>query len=184
MPEVQNVGAADYAQYQPSEYSNNEAYEENYNTMPEVYDENAEQMRKAAKTMFGATLFTSIIIGGLAYWGGRASGKKGLEAQIKKANEATSKLEELQNKVSELQTAKDAAVQEVADKTRALETSEQSYIDKTLELENKMNALEETASTIKRYADNVINATFGGLRGGKDFAKKVKELMNTLLRSE
>jgi len=75
MPEVQSVGAADYAQYQPSQYPA-ENYTEEYSMQPEVYDENAEQMKAASKSRLGATALALTVVGGLALWGGHAWGKK------------------------------------------------------------------------------------------------------------
>ena len=109
MPEVQNVGAVDYAQYQPSQYPQ-EDYVTDYNMQPEVYDENAEQVRNAAKSRLGATLLTSAIVAGLALWGGHAWGKKSANAEIDKAKEAISKYEEMQKKATELEKDADNVI--------------------------------------------------------------------------
>ena len=47
MPEVQNVGTVDYAQYQPSQYAQEpDYYTDAYNLQPEVYNENLEDISK------------------------------------------------------------------------------------------------------------------------------------------
>ena len=104
MPEVQNVGAVDYAQYQPSQYQT-DAYVEDYGNAPEVYDEHAAEMKAASKSRLGATLLGSAIVAGLAYWGGHAMGKKGAKAEMNKAAEAIKKYEEAQKTMEEAQKA-------------------------------------------------------------------------------
>ena len=94
MPEVQNVGAADYAQYQPSQYPA-ENYTEEYSMQPEVYDENAEQMKAASKSRLGATILSLAVVGGLALWGGHAWGKKSAKEAIQNYEKAQSALKEL-----------------------------------------------------------------------------------------
>ena len=109
MPEVQNVGAVDYAQYQPSQYPA-ENYAEDYSMQPEVYDESAAQMRTASKSRLGATLLSGAVIAGLALWGGHAWGKKSAAKEIDKAKDAVAKYEEMQKKAEELQKDADNVI--------------------------------------------------------------------------
>ena len=102
MPEVQNVGAVDYAQYQPSQYPN-EQYAEDYNTQPVVYDEKAEEIRTASKSRMGATILSLAVIGGLALWGGHAWGKKSAAKEIEKLTDAASKYENAQKAMDEVE---------------------------------------------------------------------------------
>jgi hypothetical protein len=60
MSEVQNIGAVDSVQYQPSQYSNEELADV-YNTQPEVYDEHMAEMRAASKSRLGASLLSAAI---------------------------------------------------------------------------------------------------------------------------
>jgi len=76
MAEVQNVGAVDYAQYQPSQYTE-ETYPENYTTQPEVYDENMAEIQAANKNRMGATLLSGTIAVGIGLLGGYLIGKHG-----------------------------------------------------------------------------------------------------------
>lgn len=94
MPEVQNVGAADYAQYQPSQYPA-ENYAEDYSMQPEVYDEHAEQMKVASKSRMGATLLSTAVIAGLALWGGHAWGKKSAKDAVQKYENIKTAMEDL-----------------------------------------------------------------------------------------
>lgn len=96
MPEVQNVGAADYAQYQPSQYE----YENyaDYNTQPQVYDENAAEIKQASKSRLGATILTAIVIGGAAFWGGHVMGKKTAKKELAELQNAADKYKDFIDK--------------------------------------------------------------------------------------
>ncbi len=107
MPEVQNVGAVDYAQYQPSQYVDNN-YAEEYNTQPEVYDEHAEQMRSASKSRLGETILGLAIVGGLALWGGHAWGKKAAKGEIEKAQEVIKSYEKAQEVIKSYEKTQEA----------------------------------------------------------------------------
>ena len=100
MPEVQNIGAADYAQYQPSQYPA-ENYTEDYSMAPEVYDENAAQMKAASKSRLGATLLTTAVIAGLALWGGHAWGKKSAKDAVANYEKAKKAMEEVEKAAEE-----------------------------------------------------------------------------------
>ena len=91
MPEVQNIGAVDYAQYQPSQTQYDDYAD--YNTQPQVYDEEAADIKSASKSRLGATLLTSAIIAGLALWGGHAWGKKGAAKELESAKNAVEQYE-------------------------------------------------------------------------------------------
>ena len=90
MPEVQNVGAVDYAQYQPSQYQYDD-YAENYNMQPEIYDEDYETKKAASKSRLGATILGLAIIGGAALWGGHAWGKKSAAKELDQLKDAAKK---------------------------------------------------------------------------------------------
>jgi len=98
MPEVQNVGTVDYSQYQPSEYPQYDNYVEDYNMQPQVYDEEAAEVRSASKSRLGATLLTAAIIGGGALWGGYALGKKGAKKELTELQNAADKYKDFIDK--------------------------------------------------------------------------------------
>ena len=102
MPEVQNVGAVDYAQYQPSQYVREDSVND-FNAQPMVYDERAEEIRTASKSRMGATLLSLAVIGGLALWGGHALGKKSAAKEIEKLSDAASKYKEAQKAMDEVE---------------------------------------------------------------------------------
>ena len=99
MPEVQNVGAADYEQYQPTQYVNDpQAYQEDY-AQPEVYDERAEQMKAASRSRLGATFVSVLISAGIGvtcYYIGKRAGK-GAEVSDKTMDAIKKELEDLKN---------------------------------------------------------------------------------------
>lgn len=151
MPEVQNIGAVDYAQYQPQPQAEYDNYAD-YNTQPEVYDENYAQMQEASKSRLGATILTSLIIGGGAliggyFWGGK--GKKAAEIAKKSAEEAQQAAEQ------------------------ALETLKNS------EAVRNYDKLKETAQTAmadaEKLADEKAGKLFDSERCGKGFQKKLDE---------
>ena len=101
MAELQNVGVVDSLQYQPSQYPK-EDYIEDLNTQPQVFDEKAAEIQAANKSRLGATLFSAMVIGGLAYLGGRTMGKRAAKAELEKAKEAAAKYEESQKVIEEI----------------------------------------------------------------------------------
>ena len=109
MPEVQNVGAVDYAQYQPSQ-NQNDAYMDDYNTMPEVYDERAEEIRNANKSRLGATIVGLTLAACLGIVGGRYWGARGLKAEKAKAEEAIANYEKLNKATEEIEKIADENV--------------------------------------------------------------------------
>lgn len=118
MPEVQNVGTVDYAQYQPSQYKNEDYVDNAYNTQPQVYDESVDEIKTASKSRLGATLLTALIIGGGALWGGYAMGKSGAKKELKELQSAVDKYKEflekqaasLENQASDLEKQADEVV--------------------------------------------------------------------------
>ena len=107
MPEVQNVGAADYAQYQPSQYPETD-YNAEYAVQPEVYDEKMEQMRAATKSRLGETLLTTAIVAGLALWGGHKWGKKSANKDIENAQKAIDAYSKAQKAMEEAEKSAEA----------------------------------------------------------------------------
>ena len=98
MPEVQNVGAVDYAQYQPSQYQETSP---EYVSEPEGYDEHADQMRAATKSRLGATILSLAVVGGLALWGGHAWGKKSAKDAVQNYEKAQKAMEEVEKAAQE-----------------------------------------------------------------------------------
>ena len=104
MAEVQNVGAVDYAQYQPSQYAE-PAYNAEYPVEPEVYDERAEQMKMASKSRNGAMAVTALAIAGLALWGGHKWGKNSASKEIEKAKDAVANYEKAKKAMEDAEKA-------------------------------------------------------------------------------
>ncbi|MBR6127664.1 hypothetical protein IKQ21_08275, partial [bacterium] len=84
MPEVQNVGAADYAMpVQQNQYATEPIADEN---VPMVYDPEIEAKKKSASAGVGLTLLGLMIAAGLGIWGGKALGSRG-KAEAEKSVE-------------------------------------------------------------------------------------------------
>ena len=98
MAEVQNVGALDYNQFQPTQLQT--VPEDDVANMPAVYDEAIEEKKSAGMGMVGATILgaTMLVVGGLI---GKKMGSKGVEAAEKAAEEAKQKAEEAKQKAEE-----------------------------------------------------------------------------------
>lgn len=159
MPEVQNIGAVDYAQqyqpsqYQPSQYQQYDDYAENYGTQPEVYDEQAAEMQQASKSRLGATALATLIValgtlGGGYYWGNHSA--KGANA----AKEAAEKAKE---------TA-ESALQELKDSEAV------KYYDK----------LKEVTTQLHDIATENAGNFFGKNRVGRGFKDKMDELLTPI----
>jgi len=76
MAEVQNVGAMDYAQYQPSQYQpsqyQEDAYVEDYNAQPVIYDEQMAEQANNKSRVLPTVLMAAAGIGiglGCYFWG-------------------------------------------------------------------------------------------------------------------
>ena len=160
MPEVQNVGAADYAQYQPSQYQYDDYAD--YNTQPQVYDEQAAEIRNASKSRLGATLLTAAIIGGGALWGGYALGKRGAKKEIQELQNAADKYKEFIDK-----QAKDleAQAEDVLNSTLPIKKGKKLAQTVKDELKKLREALEGTKDEVKEGADKAAD----------DAAKKADE---------
>ena len=162
MPEVQNVGATDYAQYQPSQYQY-EDYTDGYNTQPQVYDESAAEIKNASKSRLGATLLTAAIIGGGFLWGGYALGKRGAKKELTELQNAADKYKdfidkqakELENEADKvlgkkfpIKSAKDFA-KKVKEEIAKLRDALKGVKDDTKE------ATDKAADDAKKAADDV-----------------------------
>ena len=171
MPEVQNIGAADYAQYQPSQYPA-EDYAADYNMQPEVFDENAAQMRAATKSRLGATLLSSAVIAGLALWGGHAWGKKSAAKELDKAKDAVANYEKAQKAMEEIEKAAEEGNNQFFGKNHCgnkllAKIKEFFKPFKKAAEEGK----EETKEGVEKAADNV-----------KDAAEELKEKANDSMK--
>ena len=91
MDPIKNVGANDYAMTMPQQQNDVQVPQEDYSSMPMVYDPEMEDKKKAASSGLGMKALGAIAIAGLALWGGHAMGKKsakGLEEAMETALKA------------------------------------------------------------------------------------------------
>ena len=80
MDPIKNVGANDYVMSMPPQQNQPE---ENYASMPMVYDAEVEDKKKAASNMIGLGIMSAIAIGGLAYGAVKRHQAGKLDAKIK-----------------------------------------------------------------------------------------------------
>ncbi|MBR1775671.1 hypothetical protein IJ750_01185 [bacterium] len=160
MPEVQNVGAVDYAnpyqQYEVAEPSQVPAAIDG--TMPELYDPEVEQKKQAAGSMTGLKVLGGIAAAGLLLWGGHKWGKNS-------AKDAMKELEELKN--SEAVRNYDKMKEAVNDVIKtAEETQEFKWLKpKTWKNADFVKTVKEKLSPFKDDAEKVA----------EDAEKKVEE---------
>ena len=163
MPEVQNVGAVDYAQYQPSQYQ--ESYVEDYNAQPEIYDDNVAQMQAASKSRLGATLVSGLVVAGLAGTCGYVFGKRGSKKELEQLQNAADKYKEV---AQELQKEAD----------KVLDNNFGGYrfgkdFDKTVKekLENLKNIFDGKAEDVKEGAEKTAEEAKDKAKEAADEAK-------------
>ena len=161
MPEVQNVGAMDYAQYQPSQYQNNESAE-NYNVQPEVYDENMAEIKAANKSRLGATILSAIIVAGVGV-SGYLIGKHG-KAGVKDIE----KFQDYAKKYAEAQKAMEE-VEKVADENAG------KFFGKSRIGRDFYNKIKELFKPFKNAAEDTKEKADEAAKKAADDAKKTTE---------
>ena len=139
MAEVQNIGAVDYNQFQPTQLQT--APEQEMDNMPVVYDEAAEQKRSAGMGMVGATILgaTMLVVGGLI---GKKMGSKGLEEAKQKAEEAVKNYEKIQEATSEIEKVIE-------------ENNNKGFFQKYFSVESMKNKIMEIIKPFKKEAEAV-----------------------------
>lgn len=178
MPEVQNVGAVDYTQYQPSQYQQ-ENYANDFNTQPEVYDENYAQMQTANKSRMGATILAAAITAGIgigAYYLGKSRAGGGNIDGVKK---------ELENVKKELTELKDSEAIKNYDKLKTATEEVEKYVNEKSwynfrgvknKIKKAFGFLKEDAAKVTEEAKDKVNKeTEKAVDEVKDAATELKE---------
>ena len=93
MDPIKNVGANDYAMTIPQQQNDVQVPQEDYSSMPMVYDPEMEDKKKASSRGLGMKALGAIAIAGLALWGGHAWGAKTAEAAKKSESLAKEAME-------------------------------------------------------------------------------------------
>lgn len=122
MDPIKNAGVNDYAMTMPQQNNVQQTPEEDYSSMPMVYDPAMEEKKESASSGLALKALGSVGIAGLALWAGHSWGSKGAklakeakEAAVKAKDEAVIAKDEALAKAKKLQDANDAAY-EIADK--------------------------------------------------------------------
>lgn len=116
MDPIKNVGANDYAMTMPQQQNDVQVPQEDYSSMPMVYDPEMEDKKKAASSGLGMKALGAIAIAGLALWGGHAMGKKSakgleeaMETALKAKDDALKAKDDALAQAKKLKEANDAA---------------------------------------------------------------------------
>ena len=116
MDPIKNVGANDYAMTMPQQQNDAQVPQEDYSSMPMVYDPEMEDKKKAASSGLGMKALGAIAIAGLALWGGHAMGKKSakgleeaMETALKAKDDALKAKDDALAQAKKLKEANDAA---------------------------------------------------------------------------
>lgn len=99
MDPIQNNGMSNYAMTAPQQQNDIQTPQDDYSSMPMVYDPTADEKKSSASSGLGMKALAALAIAGLAMWGGHAVGSKGAKAAkeakaaaedaLAKANKAT-----------------------------------------------------------------------------------------------
>ena len=110
MDPVKNAGVNDYTMSMPQQNEVQTMPEENYSSMPMVYDPTLEEKKESASSGLALKALGAIGLAGLAFWGGHAWGSKGAKL-AEEAKDAAVKAKDAAVKAKdEAVKAKDAAV--------------------------------------------------------------------------
>ena len=122
MDPIKNAGVNEYAMTMPQQNNVQQTPEEDYSSMPMVYDPAMEEKKESASSGLALKALGAVGIAGLAFWAGHSWGSKGTklakeakEAAVKAKDEAVIAKDEALAKAKKLQDANDAAY-EIADK--------------------------------------------------------------------
>lgn len=115
MDPIKNNGAMDYTMTMPQQNNAQPTPEEDYSSMPMVYDPTMDEKKESAKSGIALKALAAVGIAGLAMWAGRSMGQKGVKAAKEAEDLAVKARDEALAKAKKLQEANDAAY-EIADK--------------------------------------------------------------------
>ncbi len=116
MDPIKNAGVNDYAMTMPPQQNDvQQVPEEDYSSMPMVYDPTMEEKKESASSGLALKALAAVGIAGLALWAGHSWGSKGAklaeeakDAAVKAKDEAVKAKDEALAKAKKLQDANDA----------------------------------------------------------------------------
>ena len=115
MDPIKNNGAMDYTMTMPQQNNVQPTQEEDYSSMPMVYDPTMDEKKESAKSGVALKALAAVGIAGLAMLVGHSMGQKGVKAAKEAEDLAVKARDEALAKAKKLQEANDAAY-EIADK--------------------------------------------------------------------
>ena len=167
MDPIKNVGANDYAMTMPQQNNVQQTPEEDYSSMPMVYDPTMDEKKSSASSGLGMKALAAIAIAGLSMWAGHSLGKKNGAKIAKEAEEAAKKAEETAKKAVEDAATKAAEAVGKADKLQkandaAYEIAENGHkkgvFNKAALREDIKKALRPNEAETKKAEESATNA--------------------------
>lgn len=185
MDPIQNNGMSNYAMTVPQQQNDMQTPQDDYSSMPMVYDSSMDDKKSLASSGAGMKALAALTIAGLALWGGHAWGSKGAKDKIEKAiNEAKA---EADKAIKEAKSEADKAIKEAkaeADKLKtandkAYEIADKEYmglLDRKKDLRKAIKeALRPNEAEVTKTEEAVTKATEDAAGKAEEVAEKAKE---------
>lgn len=189
MDPIQNNGMSNYAMTVPQQQNDMQIPQDDYSSMPMVYDPSMDDKKSSASSGAGMKALAALTIAGLALWGGHAWGSKGAKDKIEKAiNEAKTEIKsEADKAIKEAKSEADKVIKEAkaeADKLKtandkAYEIADKEYtgiLDRKRDLRKAVKeALRPNEAEVKKTEEAVTKATEDAAGKAEGVAEKAKE---------
>ena len=149
MDPIQNNGMSNYAMTAPQQQNDIQVPQDDYSSMPMVYDPTMDEKKSSASSGLGMKALAAIAIAGLGMWAGLSIGSKGKKTANEAKDLAEKALAEAKAEASKLKEANDKAY-EIADKG-------EYYLKRSLRNDVK-KALRPNEAETKKAEETATNA--------------------------
>lgn len=166
MDPIKNNGAMDYTMTMPQQNNVQPTQEEDYSSMPMVYDPTMDEKKESAKSGVALKALAAVGIAGLAMWVGHSMGQKGVKAAKEAEDAAKKAMDEALAKADKLQKANNEAY-EIADKGK--------YLFKSSMREDIKKALRPEEAEAKKVAEATKKEANNAAAKAEDAAENVAE---------
>lgn len=152
MDPIQNNGMSNYAMTAPQQQNDIQVPQDDYSSMPMVYDPTMDEKKSSASSGLGMKALAAIAIAGLSMWAGHSIGSKGKKTANEAKDLAEKALAEAKAEASKLKEANDKAY-EIADKEFT------GILDRKKDLRKAVkNALRPNEAETKKAEETATNA--------------------------
>lgn len=167
MDPIQNNGMSNYAMTAPQQQNDIQVPQDDYSSMPMVYDPTMDEKKSSASSGLGMKALAAIAIAGLSMWAGHSLGKSSGTKIAKEAEEAAKKAEEAAKKAVDEAATKAAEAVGKADKLQkandaAYEIAENGHkkglFNKAALREDIKKALRPNEAETKKAEETATNA--------------------------